>query len=170
MKGNQNDYEIYKYGFQATIEQGLFIITCIIIALFLHSLGAMLLFLLVFHLIRPYVGGFHFKNFIYCYLLSVVSATGVILLPKIIIIPIDLTFCLSVVLCGVTYLSLLGQAPNMEFRESEYYKKKLRRNLIIIVGLNLVGYMLNIPIAVVTITLTMLLTTISFLMVIVQQD
>lgn len=163
MKGNENDYEIYKYGFQATIEQGLFIITCIIIALFLHSLGAMLLFLLVFHLIRPYIGGFHFKNFGYCYLLSVVSATGVILLPKIIIAPINSIFCLSAVLCGVTYISLLSQAPNMEFKEREYYKKKLRRNLIVIVVLDFVVYILNIPTAVVTITVTILLTTISFL-------
>lgn len=161
---NADNYEIYKYGIQIGIEQGLFVITCITIALFINSLGAMLLFLLIFYLVRLYIKGFHFKKFIYCYLLSIVSASGVILLSGFISLNIIVSLFIIIFSVVIAFIFLLLQSRELETNEYIYYKKKMIINLSIIGLLTLISYLFAWKQGINVIMLTLVLVDISFVL------
>lgn len=157
-KGSSEDYEIYKYGFQLGIEQGLFIIICIILSIILKAFELMLLFIVIFFLIRPYLGGFHFQKFSYCILLSCACAIIITLLSKTIIFPVHASFILNVFLCGVCYRCFLVKTDVTSENEKIYHKKIILENLICILLFCVVFYVLELESCLMIVFFTLILT------------
>lgn len=128
--GSDEDFEIYRYGVQSGFEQGLFIITCILIALLINSLWAMLLFLIVFYLLRPYIGGFHFKEFWKCYVLSIISATSIVEIAKITFFTKTSAFLIYLLISGCICVYFFSK--HSENQEDRYYKIKVLKNTFVI--------------------------------------
>ncbi|MFI3213251.1 MAG: accessory gene regulator B family protein [Eubacteriales bacterium] len=127
--GSEKEYEIYKYGFQSAIEQLVFITTCIAVALFLNSLVTMLLFLLVFYLLRPYIGGFHFKKYIHCYISSVAVAIAITQGSKLITTNL-MIFALIATL--VLLVNVICSCNSIEKKDYVHYVKKVILHLCIV--------------------------------------
>lgn len=132
-KGSEQDYEIYKYGFQSGIEQGAFIVSCIVIALLINSIRAMLLFLIVFYLLRPYIAGFHFKNFLKCYGFSILGAITIVLLSQLLTINITLILIASTSLIIFLAIFFFAGFKESNINEYKYYRKKLVMHLSLII-------------------------------------
>lgn len=144
-EGTADDYEIYKYGIQIGFEQGLFILSCIVIGVMIQALEIVFLFLVVFYLIRSYIGGLHFKKFGYCYSLSILVAILIVTTAQIPVADEHLLILFSVVggLIISSYVYLIVTVDRTEIKAYLFYKKKLKVNLIIVGILASVLYVLE---------------------------
>lgn len=142
-KGNTDDYDIYMYGIQYTFEQFIYIITCLGIAFFLKEFDAMVLLLIILFLTRSYIGGFHFTEFIHCYCFSVAVSVFILMASMFEIGDVGTIYVINITLIGLAYICLLSQSEEICDNEYEFYKKKLRRNLLLISVVTTVLYFFN---------------------------
>ena len=131
-KITHDEIDIYQHGIQAGFEQCLYIMTSIILGIFLNVIVEMIIFLVTFILVRPYVGGIHLKSFIGCYVCSTIISLLAILFSNIYIIHNNICVFIVVLELIIIYIISFRQKYLMETRELEFYKKKLGISLIII--------------------------------------
>ncbi|MDE5777975.1 MAG: accessory gene regulator B family protein [Lachnospiraceae bacterium] len=129
----EEDYEIYRYGFQVGMELSLCISVCIIAAGYMRMLPECTLLMAVLFLQRAYVDGLHMKKFWSCFLLSV----GVILcglaIVKLVLLP-DVAVCISALLCllAVERLSDLYVINDADTDAMMYYFRQKKRVFILV--------------------------------------
>lgn len=125
-------YEIYQYGLQVALEMLVALIAgcCIAVSLDMKLEGC--IFLILFSVLRSYAGGLHFSGFLPCFLCSLMINAGALLFVKMCEIQ-------SVGLCALmgffTLAFWVTEPANSKNKavtdkESEYYKKKLKRVLV----------------------------------------
>lgn len=78
----ENDFEIYQYGFQRFLELAINIMCSAIIAVLLDMELECIMFFLFFIPLRSYSGGFHMDHYISCLFLSCLSLTGILCIVK----------------------------------------------------------------------------------------
>lgn len=133
----EEDYNIYCFGFQVGFEVILSFLASISIALYLHMLEETIIFFLFFIPLRAYAGGFHLKNYMVCFVCSNVSLVTILLLEKNVCLPPVISA--AVYLISAAAIKYLSHSKNTEdAAEKDSYSKKLNITLAffsIVVGI-----------------------------------
>lgn len=121
------DREIYEYGFQITTEVGLFILFCLVTTLYLHMYIEAIMFFVIFAPLRSYAGGLHLEKYHSCLILSCLTFCGVLLIVK--YIQVSFYFSFIVLLILEYWVFCLYPVENLNRKvddeENRYFKKKL---------------------------------------------
>lgn len=75
----EEDRNIYKYGYQVLAEYCLNLSAAALIAVFFRAYGIVLVFTIAYMSVRSYAGGYHAKTTLGCFLMSAIMLIGVIL-------------------------------------------------------------------------------------------
>lgn len=129
---DETDREIYEYGFQITMELGIFVFFCVLLSLITGMIKEGILFFIIFAPLRSYAGGLHLEKYASCLVLSCLTFGGILLLVKYIEVPAALSLILLFALELAVYLLYPVENINRKVDEEEnvYFKKKLRIFLI----------------------------------------
>lgn len=129
----EEDRELYKYGFTMTIEVGLFVLSSLLVSLYLHMFMEGILFFLIFAPLRSYAGGLHLDRFHSCFILSCLTFSGILLTARYVHIPMLFSFIALFLLEAVVYALYPVENINREVddEENRFFKKKLKLFLII---------------------------------------
>ena len=76
---DEEERDVYEYGFQIGIELGCFVLYCIALAAYMDMLIGGALFFLIFAPLRAYAGGLHLERFHSCFILSCLTYSAVLL-------------------------------------------------------------------------------------------
>lgn len=130
---NEDDRNIYEYGFEITIEVGLFMFFCFFSALCLRMLLEGILFFIIFAPLRSYAGGLHLKKYYRCFALSCLTFLGVLLLVRYIQLPMEISFIALLILSMFVYLLYPVETINrkVDDEENRYFRRKLRCFLLV---------------------------------------
>ena len=101
---DEEDRNMYEYGFVITMEVGLFVIFCLIMTLQLHMFINGILFFIVFVPLRSYSGGLHLEKYHSCLILSCVTFLGILMIVKHIKMPMWVSFVILVILTIFVYI------------------------------------------------------------------
>lgn len=128
----ESEEKIYLYGFQMGLELIFNLIVSILIAIKMDMLPQAAIFFIVFIPIRSYAGGFHFEQYLHCFILSVVTYVGVLELSQILTIAGEIHIVADVVLLIlVRYLFPVQNVRRMiDEDEKRYFSKKLQQILV----------------------------------------
>lgn len=129
---DKTDREIYEYGFQITMELGIFVFFCVLLSVITGMIKEGILFFIIFAPLRSYAGGLHLEKYVSCLVLSCLTFGGILLLVKYIELPAVLSLILLFVLELAVYLLYPVENINRKVDEEEnvYFKKKLRIFLV----------------------------------------
>ena len=100
---DEENRNIYEYGFTVTIEVGLFVLFCLLMTLYLHMYMQGILFFIIFAPLRSYAGGLHLEKYHSCFVLSCLTFSGVLLIVRYIQFPIWISFITLFILEIVVY-------------------------------------------------------------------
>lgn len=121
------DREIYEYGFQIATEVGLFILFCLVTTLHLHMYMEAIMFFIIFVPLRSYAGGLHLEKYHSCLILSCLTFCGVLLIVR--YIQVSFYFSFIVLLILEYWVFRLYPVENLNRKvddeENRYFKKKL---------------------------------------------
>lgn len=154
---------VYVYGFQMGLELTVNLIVSIVIAVILKMLPEATIFFVIFMPIRSYAGGFHFDDYLRCFLLSVATYVAVLLLSDYVTISAWLLVLTNVIL--LVAIRLLFPVQNvrrvLEQEEIHYFAKKLHWILGMDLILNCVlwGWHFESLLRVMCLTLTLIVVT-----------
>lgn len=130
----ENELEIYLYGFQRFLELSINIICSIIIAVILDMELECIVFFLFFIPLRSYFGGFHMEHYISCLFLSCLSLIGVLLIVKY-ISAAPLFSCILYII-SLSIMKIIGSVdhPNRSVDEEDdlYFHK--RANIVLLIS------------------------------------
>lgn len=122
-----DDREIYEYGFQIATEVGLFILFCLVTTLHLHMYMEAIMFFIIFVPLRSYAGGLHLEKYHSCLILSCLTFCGVLLIVR--YIQVSFYFSFIVLLILEYWVFRLYPVENLNRKvddeENRYFKKKL---------------------------------------------
>lgn len=126
----ENDLPYYQYGIVSLLELISVQFLCILWAAFRHQIIDYLIFYLIFLILRKYGGGFHFKNFLPCFITSVISIIGLLELMQHIylgIFPSALISTFSLVL-----IILISPVPSVveTLSQKEFQLRKHRLTIV----------------------------------------
>lgn len=124
----EDDKELYEYGFTITIEAGLFVLSCVLMSLYLHMYMEGIFFFLIFIPLRSYAGGLHLDKFRSCFILSCLTFFGILLIVRYVHIPMLFSFMTLFILEAAVYALYPVENINREVdsEENKYFKKKLK--------------------------------------------
>ncbi len=124
---DEADKEMYQYGLLRGGEMLGNIVTCMLIALWFDLVLEGIFFFVFFIPLRSYAGGLHLKNYISCFILSLVTFIVILMLTKWCVLPTYLLITAFGFLVGI--LIFLYPIENVHRRVTEkenlYFKKKL---------------------------------------------
>lgn len=129
----ENDLPYYQYGVVSLLELISVQFLCILWAAFRHQITDYLIFYLLFLILRKYGGGFHFKEFLPCFITSVISIIGILELMQHIylwVFPSALISSFSLVL-----IILISPVPSVVETLSKKEFQLRKRRLTIIAGI-----------------------------------
>lgn len=133
----QEDCAIYEYGLQTGLEMSMCVMTCAILALFMHMFMEFLIFTIAFALLRSYVVGIHMKRFLSCFFCSVATVIMSLFIVN------RFSFCnlfsygvLLILFILLDYVSL-ETMQQFDEREQKYYTTQRRR---VLAGIGLVTF------------------------------
>ncbi|MFI3201439.1 MAG: accessory gene regulator B family protein [Eubacteriales bacterium] len=159
-KNTVADKEIIVYGLKTAMAQMLGIITAVALGCLFELLWESLVFLISFSCIRKYVGGYHCKKAIHCYVMS--SGIMVLVLFLVLMTPDWYMSPASLLILAVSIPVILKFAPigatnkPLDEVEKQHYRKMTLRNLtmecfitvsLLLVGLDHFAYMISLGIA-----------------------
>lgn len=128
------DYEIYKYGFQVGLEILFFMVTIIFVAMKKGMFWECVLFFGVFVPLRSLVGGFHMKSYCSCYFMSCMVTWCALYFIK--NHPFNANLSLAIALCNCFLIGFIKPTKNknrpVDRKESKKFSIKSRMILIII--------------------------------------
>lgn len=121
----EEDYAIYKYGFQTGLELMLCVATSIVFSLYMNMFWECILFMVLFFLQRGYVEGIHMKHFYSCFLLSCGVVIGGLWFSKMQIFSKRMMLFLTL-LCLLGIIILIRRQAHTTSLEAEqlYYSRK----------------------------------------------
>lgn len=130
----EDDFEIYQYGFQRFLELSINIICSIIIAFLLDMKLECIVFFLFFIPLRSYSGGFHMEHYLSCLFLSCLSLTGILCIVKYFsLVPL---FSCIMYFFSLMVIKIIGSVdhPNrcVDEEDNIYFKK--RTNIILFIS------------------------------------
>jgi len=160
---NEEQSEIVRYGLEIVILKVVFLITTLIVGIFMKSFWECLTFMILFMPLRSYAGGYHAQTRIQCFVQSMLTVTIVIGLLKVIDIYISVPlFILSLI--SLPFIWILAPVDTKNKRldqdERKSFRRKTRIVLIVEITAAIVFYVLgqDIYIGLKTITYTAALT------------
>ena len=120
------DNDIFDYGFTILVTYLMYLLFIIPIALILSELFEVLLFIILFIPLRRYIGGFHFNNQYYCFIVSITLA---LILPYIVIrIVLPLSAIITIVIFTYIITYKIGVIDHynkvLNEKEKHLYQKK----------------------------------------------
>lgn len=142
----EEDKEIYSYGFNQILFIMLNFITILIIGILFNMLFETIIFMSTYIPIRIYAGGYHARTQTKCYIFSVFMLISALCIIKLQWISNILTLILLSVVCSIIILSLSPVEDKnkiLDEKEIEIYKKRTIKNLIIILVFLIVSLILN---------------------------
>ncbi len=124
----EEDRELYEYGFTMTIEVGLFVLSCLLVSLYLHMFMEGILFFLIFAPLRSYAGGLHLDKFHSCFILSCLTFSGILLIVRYVHISMLFSLIALFILEAAIYALYPVENINREVdsEENRFFKKKLK--------------------------------------------
>lgn len=124
---------LYKYGFQVSLEMGLCILICSAIAGALEMGMEGILFFIIFIPLRSYAGGLHLDNYWSCLFLSCLTFSVILMICKIWRIEAYVSFFILLLLILFVWILYPVENVNRDVDEKEnlYFRKKLRRYLLL---------------------------------------
>ncbi len=130
----ENDFEIYQYGFQRFLELSINIICSIIIAILLDMKLECIAFFLFFIPLRSYSGGFHMKHYLSCLFLSCLSLTGILCIVK--YFSSTPLFSCILYFISLVVIKITGSVdhPNRNVNEEDNLYFNKRTNIILIMS------------------------------------
>lgn len=131
----ENDFEIYQYGFQRFLELAINIICSVIIAVLLDMKLECIAFFLFFIPLRSYSGGFHMEHYISCLLLSCLSLAGILCTVKHFSAAPLLSCILYLISLAVIKITGAVDHPNRSIDEDDNLFFSKRANIILIISL-----------------------------------
>lgn len=130
----EEDYEIYKYGFQIGIEMLICMVTCFGVAIHMNMIGQCIIFFIIFFMLRSYVGGLHMSSFWGCFLCSNLVVFLTLLLIK--YISLERNFSIVVSFFEIFIIWVTKPVENINRPVNDLEKKqfgdKIRKNLLIV--------------------------------------
>ncbi len=137
----ENERNLYHYGYQMMIEYVLNILAALFIAMVLDAYGIVIIFTLTFMLIRSYTGGYHAGTGLSCFIMSAVMQIIVILGVRLICgadFPIGGVLTIEIFITPYILYKVPVAVPNRPISENEriHFRKRAR----IIYALELVAY------------------------------
>lgn len=125
---NEEDRDMYEYGFIITMEVGLFAFFCLLITLHLHMFIGGILFFIIFVPLRSYAGGLHLEKYYSCLILSCITFSGILIMAKHIQISMWVSFVTLFVLIILVYMLYPVENVNrkVDREENQYFKTKLK--------------------------------------------
>lgn len=106
-----DDLELYDYGIQLILSILINFVTTILIGIFFDMILETFLFILIYIPLRTYAGGYHAKNHLKCYILSVVIIISYLLTIKYIYISCFISLLIIVVSSGI--ICILAPVENL---------------------------------------------------------
>ena len=129
----EEEREIYEYGFSIATEMLLCILVCFSISMTLHTFVEGLLFFAIFIPLRSYAGGLHLSNYWSCFSLSCLTFLSIMLLGK--YLDFSIYILLTVFFLSEMVVYSLYPVENMnrtvDVEEDKHFKKRLKQFLII---------------------------------------
>ncbi len=128
----ENDFEIYQYGFQRFLELFINIMCSIIIAILLNMKLECIVFFLFFIPLRSYSGGFHMEHYLSCLFLSL---TGILCIVKYFSATLPLSCVLYFISLAV--IKIIGSVnhPNRSVDKEDNLFFNKRANIILLASL-----------------------------------
>lgn len=125
---DEEERNIYKYGFVIAIEMGCFVIFCLAISLYFDMFIEGILFFVVFAPLRSYAGGMHLEKYHSCFILSDMTFSGVLWMVRHIQVPIVVSFIILLVLEMNVYILYPVENINrrVDKEENQYFKRRLK--------------------------------------------
>lgn len=129
----KEEEEVYQYGFQATLETTLFIITCAIIASALGMIMEGMLFFIIFIPLRSYAGGLHLNHYWSCFFLSCLTFSAILLICKFVYIRDEIVFATLLVFEASIWFMYPVENINrdVDLEEDVHFRKKLKRFMLV---------------------------------------
>lgn len=140
-----NERNIYEYGFLTMLELGTNILLSVIIAGMLHMMFEGLLFFLIFIPLRAYAGGLHMNRYGTCLVFSCLTFFAVLEITKVVRIPIWISM-VCILLLNILILFLYPVENinrTVDNDEDAYFKKKLRMFLALDIAISVACFLLN---------------------------
>ncbi|MFG6344830.1 MAG: accessory gene regulator B family protein [Lachnospiraceae bacterium] len=130
----ENDFEIYQYGFQRFLELSINIICSIIIAVLLDMELECIAFFFFFIPLRSYSGGFHMEHYLSCLFLSCLSLTGILCIVKYFsLVPLFSCIMYFISLILIKIIGSVDHPNRCVDEEGNIYFKK-RANIILLIS------------------------------------
>lgn len=129
---NNEDYDIYEYGVKTMLELGISTITSIIISILYNKFIEGIVVIMIFAIVRSYVGGLHFKSFLFCYLVSNINIIGCLFLSG---LKIDfdivgiIIYMLLIIIITYAFAPVQSESNPLSTKEIEVIKKKIKKIL-----------------------------------------
>ena len=143
-KIGEEDYGIYKYGFQTGLELLLCMVIILLVATFMGKILECILLILVFFSQRAYVEGIHMKRFSACFFVSCGVLIGGLKFLEIQEIS-EIFMLLVVIICllSIYQLSKISVQKIENNTEKQFFSKQRRRILILIALASIICYLFH---------------------------
>ena len=133
-------YNIYQYGMQIALEIGLSFLTSVVICCVWGKIMEGIIFFAVFIPLRSYLGGYHMKSYVACYVFSCVTLIIVLGLssvePKCIVSWLILTISLIVIL-------MEARQEKKKDAEGKYFYPKICLSILTILAIAIILTLMN---------------------------
>lgn len=131
---NDDQYDIYKYGFKVAIEIMSFIIMTTVFAVITGMFIEYIILLFVFGGLRSYTNGAHLSRPEVCLVVSVIVFGGILLASKYLSINTDILLVALFITSGFMWFAGPMNDSNyiMDQNEKKYFTQKLRKVLVAI--------------------------------------
>lgn len=128
----EDEREIYEYGFFIATEMLLCVLVCFSISMILNTLVEGILFFVIFIPLRSYAGGLHLSNYWSCFSLSCLTFFIIMMLGKYLEFPIYIAliifFLLEIVVYNLYPVENINRIVDAD--EDKQFKKRLKQFLI----------------------------------------
>ena len=111
MDVSENDLLYYHYGLVTVLETASVQLFCIFWTAFRNQLTDYLIFYIIFLLMRKYGGGFHFRDFLPCFITSILSLRGILELLQ--YIRLEILPCTLISSLSLLFIFLIAPVPSI---------------------------------------------------------
>lgn len=128
----ENEREIYEYGFSIAMEMLLCVLVCFSISMTLHTFVEGILFFVIFIPLRSYAGGLHLNNYWSCFSLSCLTFFIIMMLGKYLEFPIYIALIIFILFEIVVYKLYPVENVNrtVDADEDKQFKRRLKQFLL----------------------------------------
>lgn len=130
---SEEDYEIYKYGFQIGTEMLVCMAVCCLIAVRMNMFDKCIILLLLFFSLRSFVGGLHMNSFGACFVCSCAVIFIILYAVKYCSIPPTVSLVISI--CEIIVLFFLPPVENInrpvDEKERNVFSHRIKRLLLV---------------------------------------